>query len=130
MKDQLEVNDKVNDFFDAVYWSLITISTVGYGDIVPLTPEGKMVTLVLIINGFLVIAFSTSIVTTALAERMEKIKKNRVENEVKNLEEFVIICGYDNMAKNLAYQLKKHKKKLLIVDDNENRIASAKEDNL
>jgi voltage-gated potassium channel len=124
------VNDKVNHFFDAVYWSLITISTVGYGDIVPITPEGKMVTLVLIINGFLVIAFSTSIVTTALAERMEKIKKNRVENEVKKLEEFVIICTYDILAKNLAKQFIKHKRRVLIVDDNEDRIASAKDDNL
>ncbi|WP_420864667.1 potassium channel family protein [Halarcobacter anaerophilus] len=89
-----------------------------------------MVTLVLIINGFLVIAFSTSIVTTALAERMEKIKKNRVENEVKKLEEFVIICTYDILAKNLAKQFIKHKRRVLIVDDNEDRIASAKDDNL
>ncbi|WP_321314284.1 NAD-binding protein [Halarcobacter sp.] len=124
------VNDQVNHFFDAVYWSLITISTVGYGDIVPITPEGKFVTLILVINGFLVIAFSTSIVTTALAQRMETIKKNRVENEVNKLDEFVIICGYDIMAKNLVRELTKHKKKVLIVDDDENNIAFAQNDNL
>lgn len=123
------VNDKVNDFFDAVYWSLITISTVGYGDIVPITPEGKLVTLVLVINGFLVIAFSTSIVTTALAERMETIKKNRVENEVKRLEEFIIIYGYDIMAKSLIKELKTDKKKVLVIDDDEEKITAAKNDN-
>lgn len=124
------VNDNINHFFDAVYWSLITISTVGYGDIVPITPEGKLVTLVLIINGFLVIAFSTSIVTTALAERMESIKKIRVENEVQKLKKFVVICGYDVMAKNLAKELVKQKTKVLIVDHDEQKVLNAKDDNL
>jgi voltage-gated potassium channel len=124
------VNDNINHYFDAVYWSLITISTVGYGDIVPVTPEGKFVTLILIINGFLVIAFSTSIVTTALAERMESIKINRVENEVQKLDEFIIVCTYDIMGKYLVQELKKQKKKLLIIDDDETRLNDAKDNNL
>lgn len=123
------VNENINNYFDAVYWSLITISTVGFGDIVPVTPEGKFVTLILIINGFLVIAFSTSIVTTALAERMESIKVTRIENEVQKLKEFVVVCGYDIMAKNLAKELLKEKTKVLIVDTDQEKIVAAKDDN-
>ena len=40
-----------------IYWAVITVSTVGYGDIVPVTVEGKFVTTILIINGILVIYF-------------------------------------------------------------------------
>ena len=124
------VNDKINHYFDAVYWALITISTVGYGDIVPITAEGKFVTLILVINGFLVIAFSTSIVTTALAERMESIKQTRVENEVQKLNKFIVICGYGIMARNLIEELQKQKKKILVVDTNEEKILKAKQKNI
>lgn len=122
-------NPNVNNFFDAVYWSLITISTVGYGDIVPITPEGKFVTLILVINGFLVIAFSTSILTTALAERMEHIKQNRIESEVEKLKEFIIICGYRTISRSLIEELYKTKKKILVIDENPEKIALAKEQN-
>lgn len=124
------INSKINDYFDAVYWSLVTISTVGYGDIVPVTLEGKLVTLVLIVNGFLVIAFSTSIVTTALSERMERIKHNRVESEIKKLDEFTVICGYGIIAKNLIKELLKQKKKILVIDDNEENIIESKDNKL
>lgn len=123
-------NDKVNSYFDAVYWALITISTVGYGDIVPITPEGKFVTLILIMNGFLVIAVSTSIVTTGLSERMESIKQNRVENEVKKLDSYIIICGYNAMSINLIHELQRVRQKFLVIDNNEDKIKKAKEKNL
>lgn len=124
------VNDKINHYFDAVYWSLITISTVGYGDIIPVTVEGKLVTLILIINGILVIAFSTSIVTTGLVERMKLIKESRIESEVQKLKEYIIICGYEIMAKYLIKELLKQNKKILVVDEDENKILEAKNNNL
>lgn len=124
------VNEKINHYFDAIYWSLITISTVGYGDIVPVTVEGKLVTLILIINGILVIAFSTSIVTTGLVERMELIKKSRVENEIQKIDEFVIICSYKIMAKYFIKEFLKTNKKVLVVDECEECILQAKNDDL
>lgn len=120
------VNDNVNNYFDAVYWSIITISTVGYGDVTPLTIEGKLVTLVLIISGFLVIAFGTSIITTGLAERMENIKEERVQNEASKLRDFTIICGFGVMGSILANELKKIKSKFLIIDLEEQNIKNAK----
>ncbi len=115
------VNDKVTSFLDAIYWSIITLSTVGYGDITPMTIEGKAVTLVLTISGFLVIAFGTSIITTGLSDRMQVIKENRVESEVSKMSNFIVLCGYGIMGKNLAEQLIKLKTKFLILDiDNKN----------
>lgn len=121
------VNEKINNYFDAIYWAVITVSTVGYGDIVPVTVEGKFVTTVLIINGILVIAFSTSIITTSLVERMDVIKQSRVENQIQKLKEFVIICGFNTMAKYLINELLKEKKKILVIDNDKN---DSKEDNL
>jgi len=119
-------NDKIHGFFDAVYWSIITISTVGYGDVTPVTVEGKLVTLVLIISGFLVIAFGTSIITTGLAERMENIKEERVEAEAAKMDNFTIICGFGVMGRVLAGELNKINNKFIIIDINEENIKKAK----
>ncbi|MCJ7764983.1 MAG: ion transporter, partial [Thiovulaceae bacterium] len=50
----------INTIFDAFYWSIVTISTVGYGDVTPVTQEGRMVAVIVIISGIAVIAFATS----------------------------------------------------------------------
>ena len=123
------INSKINDFFDAIYWSIITISTVGYGDVTPMTVEGRLVTLVLVISGFLVIAFGTSIITTGLVERMETIKEQRVEAEASKMDEFTIICGYGIMGSILAPELEKTNTHFLIIDIEEERIKKAKKDN-
>lgn len=119
-------NERLKDYFDAVYWAVITATTVGYGDIVPVTIEGKFATAILVIAGILTIAFSTSIVTTSLVERIELIKQSRVENEVQKLKSFTIICGYKNISKYLVEELRKQNKKILVIEDNEEKIVKAK----
>lgn len=119
-------NEKLKDYFDAVYWAVITATTVGYGDIVPVTIEGKFATAVLVIAGILTIAFSTSIVTTSLVERIELIKQARVENEVQKLKTFTIICGYKILTKYLVDELLKQNKKILIIEDEEEKVLKAK----
>ena len=123
-------NEKLKDYFDAVYWAVITATTVGYGDIVPVTIEGKFATAILVVAGILTIAFSTSIVTTSLVERIELIKQSRVENEVQKLKTFTIICGYKILSKYLVEELLKQNKKILIIEDNDEKVAKAKNNGL
>lgn len=123
-------NEKLKDYFDAVYWAVITATTVGYGDIVPVTIEGKFATAILVVAGILTIAFSTSIVTTSLVERIELIKQSRVENEVQKLKVFTIVCGYKILSKYLIDELRKQNKNILIIEDNDDKILKAKNSNL
>src|SRR3990167_6403728 len=58
----------VDTLFDAVYWAVVTIFTVGYGDIIPVTSEGRVVAMVVIVLGIAVISFATSIVVSARSE--------------------------------------------------------------
>ena len=110
------VNPNIDTFFDAVYWSIITISTVGFGDISPVTLEGRIATLFLVIGGLTVIAFFTSIVTTALSARLVALKEEKVIGEANALKEFVIICGYGRMGKVLAQEFLKIKQKFIVID--------------
>lgn len=123
------INAQVNGFFDAIYWSIITISTVGYGDVTPITVEGKLVTLVLIISGFLVIAFGTSIITTGLSDRMKLIKEERLEAEASKMKDFSIVCGYGKMGQSLCEELAKIGKKFIIIDICEENIEYSKSKN-
>ena len=123
------VNEKIENFFDAVYWSVVTIATVGYGDITPVTLEGRLATLFLIIGGFSVIAFFTSIVTTALTERMAIIKEEKIIGEANRLKEFVIICGFGRVGRVLGEELENIKQNFIIIDIDEHAIEYAKSKN-
>ncbi|MBD3388688.1 MAG: ion transporter [Candidatus Altiarchaeales archaeon] len=52
---EVEVNSELNTFTDAVYFSVVTLTTVGFGDIVPLTEGGRLITLFIIVSGIIFI---------------------------------------------------------------------------
>ncbi len=57
---------------DSIYWAIVTITTVGYGDISPVTPAGKFVASIIMLMGYGIIAVPTGIVTTEMALAMRK----------------------------------------------------------
>ncbi len=118
-------NQNITSLFDAFYWSLVTISTVGYGDITPITTEGRVITIIIILTGIGLISFATSIIVSAFSEKLEEVRKERILGKVKKFESFYIICGYTHMAKLLAERLKKEKKNFLIIDLNKEVVDEA-----
>ncbi len=73
------IEGKTNGFTsipDSIYWAIVTITTVGYGDISPVTPLGKIVASMIMLLGYGIIAVPTGIVTTemAIAARSRKHK--------------------------------------------------------
>ncbi len=52
---------------ECIYWALVTITTVGYGDIVPITPMGKIIAGIVMLTGYAIIAVPMGIVTTEMA---------------------------------------------------------------
>ena len=52
---------------DSIYWAIVTITTVGYGDISPVTPVGKLIASVIMLMGYGIIAVPTGIITTEMA---------------------------------------------------------------
>tara|TARA_R100000027_G_scaffold63204_2_gene55741 strand:+ start:3879 stop:4715 length:837 start_codon:yes stop_codon:yes gene_type:complete len=64
-------NPGFNSIPNSVYWAIVTMTTVGYGDVAPLTPLGKMVASLIMLSGYAIIAVPTGIVTAHItrAER-------------------------------------------------------------
>lgn len=59
----------------SIYWAVVTVTTVGYGDMVPHTIIGKFISSIAMITGYAIIAVPTGIVTVAMARLGEKVKK-------------------------------------------------------
>lgn len=73
--------DSFDTFFDAIYWATVSLTTVGYGDIYPITVAGRIVTMFSSLFGIAIIALPSGIIT---AGYMEEIKKTDKDENLNN----------------------------------------------
>ena len=64
--------EKFGTIPQAMWWAIVTLGTVGYGDVVPVTPLGKVVTVFAIVVGFAMIALPVAIISTAFADEVRR----------------------------------------------------------
>ncbi len=70
--EHTEQPDKFGTIPQAMWWAIVTLGTVGYGDVVPVTPLGKIVSVFTIVVGFAMIALPVAIISTAFAEEVRR----------------------------------------------------------
>lgn len=121
---------RINTLFDALYWSIVTISTVGYGDVTAITTEGRTVAMFVITAGISVLAFTTSIVVSALTEKLDEIKETKTIDDIRKLKHFYLICGYEQVAQEVARKLKESSTNIIVLDEDKDRVANAIKDGL
>lgn len=122
------LNPNIEDLFDALYWALVTITTVGYGDISPVTTIGRTISMLIIISGIAMISFSTSVIVSAFSERLIELKENRVIEQINKSRSFLVVCGYGQMAKMFFRQKKDELNNYIILDNNIERVEAARKD--
>lgn len=69
------------DFFDALYWATVTLTTVGYGDLIPVTNIGRFVSMLSSLFGVAVIALPSGVITASYLEELRNSKKKKEEKE-------------------------------------------------
>lgn len=116
---------RIDSLFDAFYWSIVTLAAVGYGDVTPHTTSGKLVTMTLILTSLGVVSFFTSILVAAFNEKMDGLRESHTYAEVNRFKNFVIICGFGRVGQEVARQLSRDRQKFIIIDKNEQHIATA-----
>jgi voltage-gated potassium channel len=117
-------------FFDAFYMTIITMATVGYGEVHELSDVGRGFTAFLIISCFGIFAFTISAMTSYVAggEYKKDLKAFKTMKKMRNMENHVIICGYGRVGKQVADEMKLYNKPFVIIEkdsttilDSENR---------
>jgi voltage-gated potassium channel len=106
-------------WFDAFYMTIITVATVGYGEVAPLSHSGKLFTAFLIITSFGTFAYAVSSITKFVldGEFNEFFKNRKLNKTIEDLTDHVIICGYGRNGRQAAQVLKKHNKRFVVIEN-------------
>lgn len=118
------------DFVDAFYMTIITVSTVGFGEVAELTVEGKLFTAFLIISSFGSFAYAiTSITTFVVGGQYRKhLREYKMTQQLKSMRDHVIICGYGRVGSQVASDLRSNGIQYVILEKNEDLIAHQDDD--
>ncbi len=105
---------------NAFYMTVITMATVGYGEIQPLSESGRLFTIFLIITSFGTFAYAVSTVTKFIidGELRNFFKEKKLNNSIDKLHGQVIICGFGRNGRQAAHILKKHHKHFVVIEQN------------
>lgn len=108
------------NFLDALYMTVITITTVGYGEIREVDEPGRIFTILLILIGGGTIAYTLGMVAQTMAELQVKsiFGRRKLGLEIKSIKNHYILCGYGRMGKIVSHELKVKRIPLLVIDNN------------
>lgn len=108
-------------WFDAFYMTIITVATVGYEEVHPLSQAGRVFTTFLIITSFGTFAYAVSSITKFVidGEFNEFFKNRKLNSTIQNLSDHVIICGYGRNGRQAAQILKKHNKRFVVIENDQ-----------
>ncbi len=104
---------------NAIYMTVITVTTVGYGEIEVLDNAGKIFTVALILTSVAIIAFSLSVITEYIVKHSnpDLIKRRKIKKMISKLDNHIIICGYGRNGKQVAQKLLAHKRPFVIIEE-------------
>jgi voltage-gated potassium channel len=103
---------------DALYMSVITISTVGYGEVHSLSPAGRVFTILLIVTGVGTAFYLLATAAELLIEGQLRdfLGATAMQRKIHQLEGHVIICGYGRFGRVVAEELLRHSVPIVVID--------------
>ncbi|MGE5342908.1 MAG: potassium channel family protein [Candidatus Omnitrophota bacterium] len=115
-------------FFDAFYMTIISITTVGYREVFPLSTQGRMFTIWVIITGLGTFFYIAGLlVENTLEVNLRHILGRRKKKMLAKMSEHVVVAGFGIMGEHVCRELFRKKVKFIIIDSNPARFAMAEE---
>ncbi|MDH5716810.1 MAG: potassium channel protein [Spirochaetia bacterium] len=107
-------------FLDALYMTVITITTVGFGEVKQLSDNGKIFTIILIIGGVLFYGAGLNALLRIFLEKSFKkiVEDARMKEKINKLKDHYIICGGGRMALSIVNELQRSNKPFIVLETN------------
>jgi len=106
------------NWIDALYMTVITITTVGFGEVAPLDPESKIFTIFLILTSVVIVGYAIKVITEYILTKndVEELKQKKMQKNIDGLLNHVIICGYGRNGRQAAKKLLAHKRPFVVIE--------------
>lgn len=114
---------------DSLYMTVTTITTVGFGEVKPLSPVGRVFTMGLIFGGVGLAAFVANMILTAIVfgDLRGTLQVERRRQMLSRMKNHTIVCGYGRVGRHVATELKREGMSLVIIDKDPQRVKNAEQ---
>lgn len=109
------------NLLDSLYMTVITISTVGYGEVAPLSTNGRIFSIILILGNIGIFTYTISIVTQLLidGELQDQYKRYKLNKRIMKLKEHTIVCGFGRNGQQACKVLEENNIPFVVVEKSE-----------
>ena len=117
------------DWIDAVYMTVITITTVGFAEVNPLDTGSKIFTIFLILTSVVIVGYAISIITEYILSKnnFEDIKQRKMQKKIEGMSNHIIICGFGRNGKQAARKLLAYDKPYVVIEQDKEIIEKFQE---
>lgn len=103
---------------DAFYMTVITITTVGFGEVQPLDPGAKIFTIFLILTSVIIVGYALTIITEFIISKndISELKRKKMQKKIDALSNHIVICGFGRNGQQAAKKLGTHNRTFVVVE--------------
>jgi voltage-gated potassium channel len=112
-----------SDLFNSFYWSIVTISTVGYGDVVPLTVGAKLVAMGTLFLQIFLLGYLISVITTTVNDESQRRALGTLGTDMKN---HIIVLGYSDVGRAAVRELLTQDQTVAVVTESPEQVANVR----
>lgn len=120
------------DWLDALYMTVITVTTVGFAEVNPLDTQSKIFTIFLILASVVIVGYAISIITEYILSRnnLEDIKQRKMQKKINAMANHIIICGYGRNGRQAAKKLEDYGKPYVVIERNKDIVEKLHEESV
>ena len=105
-------------WIDALYMTVITMTTVGFSEVNPLDTESKIFTIFLILASVVIVGYALSVITEYILSKndFEELKHKKMKKNIDSFKNHIVICGYGRNGKQATRKLTAYKKQFVVIE--------------